>query len=443
MHKVKHTRRDGLYLVVLGAVVLLFFGTIAVRLNPASMVDFRVVYYPARCLIQHCDPYNEAEVLRIFRAEEPGNSWDTANTRHSMRYIYLPTAFSFTLPFAVLPWKFAHVLWMMLTVGSLIFASFLIWDIGADFSPVLSGAFIGLFLANSEMVMMLGNAAAIVTSLSVVAAWCFFRDRFVPAGIVCLALSLAIKPHDTGLVWLYFLLAGGVHRKRALKTLLVVVALSLPAVLWVSHVAPHWMQELHNNIAAFSAPNSISDPSLASKGVRAIDMMISMQSAISFFWNDARIYNLGSYLICGPLLLVWAFQTLRSRPTPARIWLALAAIAALSMLPTYHREHDAKLLLLTVPACVLLWAEGGLLAWIAIAINAAGLIFTGDLLWMSLFGLFDRLHWSAETGAGRFLTVLHVFATPTILLAMGIFYLSIYLRRSSAIHESQPLLASR
>jgi hypothetical protein len=35
-----------------------------------------------------------------------------------------------------------------------------------------------------------------------VAAWCFIKGRFIPAGILCLAVSLAIKPHDAGLVWL-------------------------------------------------------------------------------------------------------------------------------------------------------------------------------------------------------------------------------------------------
>ena len=51
------------------------------------------------------------------------------------------------------------------------------------------------------------------------------------AGILCMAVSLAIKPHDSGLVWFYFLLAGGVYRKRALQTLAVTVLLALPAIL--------------------------------------------------------------------------------------------------------------------------------------------------------------------------------------------------------------------
>jgi hypothetical protein len=38
----------------------------------------------------------------------------------------------------------AHLLWMAFTIGSLIFASFLIWEIGASYAPGLSGFFIAL-----------------------------------------------------------------------------------------------------------------------------------------------------------------------------------------------------------------------------------------------------------------------------------------------------------
>jgi len=77
--------------------------------------------------------------------------------------------------------------------------------------------------------------------------------------------------------------------------------------------------------------------------------VLDLQTVISVFRNDPRIYNPASYLICGLLLLAWIFVTVRSRPSRARVWLALAAISALSMLPVYHRQYDAKLLLLTVP----------------------------------------------------------------------------------------------
>jgi hypothetical protein len=261
----------------------------------------------------------------------------------------------------------------------------------------------------------------------------------VPVGILCLALSLVIKPHDTGLVWLYFLLAGGVYRKRAWQTLLTTVALSLPVVLWVWHVAPHWMQELHSNILANSAYGAINDPGFASSGGHGVDMLVSLQTVISFFRDDPRIYNPLSYLICAPLLIVWAFVTLRSRISPKRVWLALAAISALSMLPVYHRQLDTLLLLLTVPACAILWAEGGWIGRLALSVNIAAFVLTGDIFGGILLGVITHMHLPMSGLCGQMLITVQVFPAPLILLIQGIFYLWVYVRRCSAPVLPQPL----
>src|ERR1035438_10072204 len=316
---------------------------------------------------------------------------------------------------------------MMLTMGSLIFASFLVWDLGADYEPILSGGMIAFLLANSGFLIIAGNAAGIAVSLCVAAVWCFLRERFVPAGILCLAVSLAVKPHDAGLVWLFFLLAGRVYRKRALQTLFLMVILTLPVVLWVWHVSPHWMQELHSNLLAYSAHGGTNDPGAAAMGPKGA---ISLQTVISFFRDDPRIYNPVSYLVCAPLLLVWAIVVLRSRSSPARTWLALAAISAFTVLPVYHRQYDAKIVMLTVSACALLWAESGLMGKLATLLNAAMLTVTADVPWIFILGLLHDLHVGITGVLGHTLRVVLVSSTPLILLFTGAFYLWAYARRS-------------
>jgi Glycosyltransferase family 87 len=429
----KRARLDGKLMLMLGSLVFILLGAALENAAPAPFVDFRVLYYPARCLIQHCDPYKESEMLRIYQADVANHPSDTDKVRLTVtRYVYQPTAFSFTLPFAMLPWGPAHILWMTLTVGSLIFASVLMWNLGANDAPLVSGVLIGFLLANSELLVITGNAAGIAISLCAVAVWCFLRERFVPVGILCFAISLAVKPHDTGLVWLYFLLAGGVFRKRALQTLMVTVALGVPAVLWVWRVAPHWMQELHSNIMAYSVRGSLIDPGPASTGSHGLGLQLDLQAVISVFRDDPRIYNPVSYLVFAPLLIVWAIITLRSRSTPARTWLALAAIAALSMLPLYHRLYDSKLLLLTVPACAMLWAEGGLIGRFALLLNTAAFVLTGDLFWGIFLGILSHLHVSTTGLSGQILMAVQVFPAPLILLVMGIFYLWVYVQSCTA-----------
>jgi hypothetical protein len=355
---------------------------------------------------------------------------DSAKTYQiATQNVYPPSALFLMAPVAMLPWGTAHILWIALTAGSFILASLLIWNLGANYAPIVSGVLVGFLLANSESLLITCNAAGIAISLCVVAVWCFLRERFVPVGVVCLAVSLGLKPHDAGLVWLYFLLAGGVCRKCALQTLAVTIAISSLAVLWVGQVSPQWMQEWHSNLAAFSAHGGINDPGPASTGVHGLDMLVSLQTAISVFRDDPRFYNPASYLVCAPLVIAWGLVTLRSRPSTRRHWLALAAIAALSMLPVYHRQVDARLLLLTVPACAMLWTEGGRIGRLALVVTTAGFVLTGDIPWTIFFGLIGKLHLPANALTGKMLMAVQIFPVPLILLAMGIFYLWVYVRR--------------
>ena len=218
---------------------------------------------------------------------------------------------------------------------------------------------IAFLLANCGILFAGGNPAGLAIGLCLVAVWCFLEDQYMFAGVLCLALSLELKPHDTGLVWLYFFLAGGAHRKRALQTLALTVVLALPASLWMFHVSPHWIQELSANLSATSAPGEINDPVTSFIGKSGSGMIIDLQTVVSVFRDNPRFYNPASYLLCGSLLLGWIIVTLRAHAALSKDLFALAVIAPLSMLPVYHRPHDAKLLLLTLPACALLFAKGG------------------------------------------------------------------------------------
>lgn len=423
-------RLGGLLLLIACSAVPLLWGLALFRASPS---DFKGIYYGARCLLQHGDPYQQGASLKVYLAEGGTPVIPSDPTLQILtRQVYLPTGFILAAPFAILPWGPSHLIWMLLSQASLTFAAFLIWDLGTDSRSGFSLFLLCFLLANSEILFASGNAAGMVVSLCVVAVWTFLRGRFVPAGIVCLALSLAIKPHDVGVVWLYFLLAGGVYRKRALQTLVVTVALCLPAILWVTHIAPHWMQELHSNLLVLEAPGNLNNPGPDSFTSHGPDMVIDLQAAISVFRDDPRIYNPASYLVCGALLLVWSIATVKSHSTPARTWLALATAAAVTMLVTYHRPYDAKILLLTIPACAMLWTEGGPARWLAPLVSTLGIVFTSDFPLAILVMLTQNVHLFSDGLAGKLLTVILIRPTPFILLVVSIFYLWIYVQRTRA-----------
>ena len=428
----KRTRRIALSLILLSSGISIWWGIAVAQAASDGALDFKAIYYGTRCLLEHRNPYKVSVLEDVYRAEGGERPAEPIrNTRLVTLYVNLPTTFIFIAPFAMLPYEAAQVLWLILLSGVFILAAYMMWAIGARHSPGVSLLLVCILLANSEVLFETGNTAGVVVGLCVVSVWCFLEERFVPAGILCLAASLAIKPHDAGLVWLFFLLAGGVYRKRALQALFVTVLLGLSAFLWVSHVAPHWVQDWQSNLAAISGHGGLNEPGPASITGRTAGMVIDLQAAVSVFRDDPRIYNTASYLICGALLAVGAVRTLRSRISPERAWIALAAIGPLTMLVTYHRPYDAKLLLLAVPACAMLWAEAGLMGWLALLVNAAGVVLTGDIPLVILNILANNLHVSTAGLSGQVLTVVLLRPASLILLVMGIFYLWVYVRHTA------------
>ncbi|HEV2473093.1 MAG TPA: hypothetical protein VGS41_10530, partial [Chthonomonadales bacterium] len=220
------SRRIGLLFLLLCSGLSIVWGTAAQRNAPGGILDFQAVYYGARCLLHHCDPYSESQLQHFFLAEDRDLPAGPSKYLQVVTLdVNLPTTSLIVAPLAMLPWKAAHLVWMILTGCTLILAALLLWDVGTTFSPALPVLLIGFLLANLEHLFVGGNAAGIVVGSSIIAAWCFLKDRYAAAGVLCLAISLAIKPHDAGFAWLYFLLAGGIYRRRALQTLAVTVVI--------------------------------------------------------------------------------------------------------------------------------------------------------------------------------------------------------------------------
>jgi hypothetical protein len=437
-------RRIAVALILLSSSFSVLWGAWIAHKSPRAMTDFRAIYYGARCLIEHGDPYQSDQFLRVYKADQWTTEFESIMAGPFRSAIAIcvnpPTTLFIVAPFALLPWELAGLLWLALMAVSLTMGAFLMWSIAANRSPRLSLFLVCFLLANCLVIFTYANAAGLVAGLCAVAVWCFIRERFVPAGVICLAVSLALKPHDAGLIWLFFLLAGGTYRKRALQALGFAVAIGLPAVLWVSSFAPNWMPELQSNIQTASTHGALNDPGPSSIAFRAPDPVTNLQSVFSILRDDPHFYNPASYLIAGPLVLIWCITTLRSRVSSTNTWLALAAIATLTMLVSYHRQHDAKLLLLTVPACALLSAEGGLMGWFALVTNITAFVITGDIPSMSLIILTRGLTLNTASFPGKIETILLVRPGAIILLVMAVFYLWAYVQRAGsekAIHSTK------
>ena len=428
------TRRDGLRLLILGCLVFLAMG-FALHFTPnGTLIDFRSNYFAARCLVKHCDPYNQAQVRHLYLSESDLNAEESFTVQVLItRSNYPPTALPVLLPIAIWPLWIARWLWLLLTAGFLVVAAISAWDLGAGFSPHVSGGLAGALIGGNLLVLLSGNVAGVAVSLCVIGAWCFCRNRFVNVGILFLAISLMLKPHDAGFVWLYFLLAGQVNRRRALWALFVVVAVTIPVLFWLAHTAPGWPAELKSNLAMYSSTGSMNDPAPAAGRSIGLAKIVNLQAVTSYVWPEPRAYNTAAYAICAALMLIWVVTTLKSKPSYPRTLIGLAVASVLTLLPVYHRQTDALLLFLSIPACAFLWSTGKRVRYAAVAITFSAILLNSDLVWAMSLAIFPM---ASETD--RSVVAIQTLPPPIILFVMSLFYAGVYVRYSESLFRHHP-----
>jgi len=422
-------KRDGLIFILLGSVgfVVLGLWLLLAGYGKLSTPDFRFAYTSARCLMHQRDPYNSDDLMRTYYEETGGeqarNDYERLILDFESRYIYFPTTFAVTVPLALLPYEIAQTVWVFAIAAGFILSALLMWDLACAQTPLIAGALLGFYLVNTVNYISLGNPVGIAVSFCIIAVWCFLRNRFVPAGILCMAISLLLKPHDSAFVFAYFLVAGGVLLKRALQTLALAAAWVLPVVAWVTFVSPHWLREIHSNIAAILSHGGIDDQGPLGVLGRGAAMITDLQSIFGIFRDDPHFYNSASYAVCAVLLLIWVKLSLGSSTNPERSLFLLAAISAITMLPFYHRQYDARLIMLTLPAAMLLWSRRGRLGKIALVLSVVGFALTADLVWVTYLFVVTRLGLGATGLSGTVHIAILATPLPLLLLATAVFYL--------------------
>ena len=440
-------RSTSVILILLCSAFSIIMGRWLDQSSGAGASSYRAVYYGARCLLKHADPYNPGEFSRVYLAENGPLPRDPARRplflRAVMVCVNLPTTLFLLIPLALLPWGLSHVLWLIFIAICLTVGAILAYDLTTKDDSRLPLILICLLMGNCQVLFTVANAAAAAVGLCVIAVWCFTRRRFEWLGVMALAISLALKPHDSGLVWLWLLVAGGVLRKRALQSAVLVAAIAIPAVLVVAHSSPQWRSELTANLAATSAQGDISDPGPSSNSRQgSADIIIDLQTALSVLNDDPHFYSPATYLICGILILIWLIAAMRSRHEVANNFFGLASICALTMLVSYHRPYDAKLLLLAIPAVSMLDFENRLARNLASFLVTTSVLFTSDLPLALLAVLTRGIDVRSLSGVSRTLLLPVLRPAPIALLLMSMVLLRLFVRRAR-VEIPEPIFAER
>lgn len=423
-HVIDPSRKKGLFYLCLGACVFLFLGIGLVVSDPHCMTDFRTAYSSTKAFTLGIDPYDAQNVLQAYRLTGAPPFRTQIEQVVATHDVYPPTEFLPVAPIALLPYSLARPVWFVLIASGFLIASLLVLDLVAPSTAPMIGVLLGFLIAGSASLMFYGNPAGIAVSLAIFTVWSFMRQQWLPLGVLALALSLSLKPHDAGLIWLCFLLAGNPYRKLALQSLGVVALLSLPALLWITHIAPHWPSEAAANLGIFAQPGSTNDPASAYGAC----FIASLQVIFCFIKNDPHFYNLAALIAMTPVLLAWIIAASRVRGSVTNLWLALAAIAPLSMLPVYHRQYDAKLIVLTLPALAILWTQRSGLRYLALAVTGLAVLLNSDVFWAVILLAFKPLPIVSLEPDARMRFPFVTFPVPLSLLIAGLFYLWLLFR---------------
>ena len=117
-------------------------------------------------------------IQTIDRSGESSSLVDPVDRDIQVYFVYPPTAFAVTVPFAILPYRAASILWMVASTFGLILSAFLAWSLSRDLAPIASAILIAYLLANCEVVVVLSNPSAFAISLAVIGSWCLLKNRF-------------------------------------------------------------------------------------------------------------------------------------------------------------------------------------------------------------------------------------------------------------------------
>jgi hypothetical protein len=357
--------------------------------------DFAPVYAGARCLIDGCNPYkiNQLEGVLMRSGATPN---DLGPWRDVMP-VYPPPTLAVLLPFSVLPYPWARALWFIAGALALCAGALGAIFISGPQNRLLSTLLASLCLISSTGLVGAGQPVSLSIGLAILAIWLLLaRGPYILAAVI-LTFSIILKFHVAGplLIWLFL-------EKAYRRTAIIVAAFSIAilllsvAILKQSPASSTWITDLRDNIALTAAPGGINDPTRSNPEAMR---MTNLQTLFAMIDADPRFYERATWVTEFILVLAWVAAFLFTRPSraqetwhPDSMWtrsfrlrvaegpigtistekttiFCLAAIACLTLLPVYHRLHDARLLFLTVPALTCLFTHRRIVGLFAVCLT--------------------------------------------------------------------------
>lgn len=339
----------------------------------ANPNDFVTLYAGSICMTHACNPYNVPQldaVLVSRRGSAVRQVWT------DQLPIYPPTTLVLLLPFSFLSYKAATVLWFLLSLAIYVFG--LCW--AAFRSPMLDrtslwarGAFVLLALHFPKMLQCLGfgNPSVMITGLLLFAVFDGGERRKV-LRITAALLACFLKPPIAIPVGVVMLLRTSRDRRDAGK--LAVICAGVFAVIALCSFVPsgmkHWQHDLGANISLGEQGGM--NPS---NRVSPSNVLLNVANIPGYFTTDPlkiQMIAVAAVIAVAIPFLVGLWRIEKIRNWNDRVYLtAIAAAAAVTLLPVYHRFCDIGILLLIAPWLIREFSEGARWqAWVSLPMLA-------------------------------------------------------------------------
>ncbi|HVT89660.1 MAG TPA: glycosyltransferase family 87 protein [Tepidisphaeraceae bacterium] len=327
----------GIAFLIFGLIQLGFRGTQRIR-HDVPLWDFVSVHAAARTWAYGGDPYDLQSVLI---------TWHTAGifTDRDVSYfapVYPPTSLVMMIPLAIVPAAPAMVIWLVFTILLLTVQLMALADLaGLDRRDARLLVLIGASIASAPLQfgILSGQLSLPAISMCIIAVWCASRHREIFAGLL-IGLACALKPQIGGTFFVYYLF---LRRFRVAGLALLVGGLiGAIALLGMKYSQIDWMSGWSHNVAATRAIGGVNDYGWANPfRDEIIDLKIILVS------SGLSDFTLRGFVVCIVLILIASYLIWfpRGISRTARNELpALACLAAISLMPVYHRVYDASLL---------------------------------------------------------------------------------------------------
>lgn len=346
----------GILLVAAGAEYVMR-GPVRFYRSGTQWSDITQVDIPSRAWIRGMDPYSPQNFVDLAR-QATGNSPTTGNIgSHSP---YPLTTLVIVSPIAALPWPTAHKVWTVVQGISVVPIILSLASIGGLANRLQKCLFAGLTLALAPLHtgIAVGNVSIPAIALCCLAVWTASRKKETATGIF-LGIATCLKP-QLGLWFIFYYLLR--KRWRVVLTVSIFgVLILLIGVLRLEASGVPWWQDYLSNARGFAMDNKTVDFTDADP-IRFT--LINLQVLFYALFSSTTAAELGAWLTGAILLGSWLCLGVMERKGVPEL-LLLSSMVVLSLLPTYHRNYDASLLVF--PLCwILSRSSFGKLEWLSL-----------------------------------------------------------------------------